>query len=117
MVVGMGLNIRSNDFPAELAEIATACDRHGARPVDRIELLIAWLRALDGWLDALDEVVAAAASRSATLGRRVRVERARDDFDGIATHMTGGGYLVVKRDDGTEQIVTAGDVLHLRAAW
>ena len=116
VVVGMGLNIRSNDFPAELAEIATACDRHCARPVDRIELLIAWLRALDGRLDALDEVVAAAASRSATLGRRVRVELARDDFEGVATGMTDEGYLVVTRDDGTERIVTAGDVIHLRAA-
>ena len=29
--------------------------------------------------------------------------------------MTPEGYLVVTRDDGTEEIVTAGDVIHLRA--
>jgi uncharacterized cupin superfamily protein len=28
--------------------------------------------------------------------------------------MTREGYLVVRRDDGREQIVTAGDVVHLR---
>src|SRR5207249_3260721 len=64
---------------------------------------------------ALDDAVAAAAARSATLGRRVRVELALDAFDGVATGMTPEGYLVVARDDGREQIVTAGDVVHLRA--
>ena len=72
------------------------------------------MHALDRWLGALDDVVAAAADRSATLGRRVRVELARDTFNGVATGMTPEGYLVVTRDDGTEQIVTAGDVIHLR---
>jgi BirA family biotin operon repressor/biotin-[acetyl-CoA-carboxylase] ligase len=113
VVVGMGLNIHSRDFPAEIAEIATACDRHAARPVDRAALLIAWLRAFDRWLDALDGVVTTAAARSATLGRRVRVELAHDAFDGVATALTAEGYLVVTRSDGTEQIVTAGDVIHL----
>jgi BirA family biotin operon repressor/biotin-[acetyl-CoA-carboxylase] ligase len=59
-------------------------------------------------------VVAAATSRSATLGRPVRVELVRDAFTGVATRMTPEGYLVVTRDDGTEEIVTAGDVIHLR---
>jgi BirA family biotin operon repressor/biotin-[acetyl-CoA-carboxylase] ligase len=115
VVVGMGLNLRSDAFPAEIAEIATACDRHGAHAIDRGDLLVAWLRALDGSLTDLDEVVAAAAVRSATLGRTVRVELARDTFTGVATRMTPEGYLVVTRADGTEEIVTAGDVIHLRA--
>ena len=75
------------------------------------------LCALDRRLDALDDVVAAAAARSATLGRRVRVELARAAFDGVATGMTREGYLVVTRDDGREQVVTAGDVVHLRWVW
>ena len=77
VVVGMGLNVRADAFPPELADLATACDLHAARPVDRGDLLVAWLLALDAHLDALDGVVAAAAERSATLGRRVRVELAR----------------------------------------
>ena len=114
LVVGMGLNLRSDAFPPEIAEIATACDRHAAHPVDRGDLLVEWLHRLDAWLGALDQVVAAAAAGSATLGRAVRVELARDTFTGIATRMTEEGFLVVTRDDGTEEIVTAGDVIHLR---
>jgi BirA family biotin operon repressor/biotin-[acetyl-CoA-carboxylase] ligase len=114
VVVGMGLNISSDAFPPEIAEIATACDRHTGVAVDRETLLGAWLMHLDAWLAALDRVVAAAAEHSATLGRDVQVELARDTFTGTATGMTPEGYLVVTRADGTEQVVTAGDVIHLR---
>jgi BirA family biotin operon repressor/biotin-[acetyl-CoA-carboxylase] ligase len=114
LVVGMGLNLRSDAFPPEIAEIATACDRHAATPVDRDELLVAWLVAFDARLGDLDAVVAAAAARSATIGRTVRVELARDTFEGVATRMTPEGYLVVTRAGGAEETVTAGDVVHLR---
>ena len=109
VVVGMGLNIRSDAFPSEIAEIATACDRHADHEVDREALLGAWLLHLDGWLAALDGVVAAAADHSATLGREVQVELAQNSFAGTATGMTPEGYLVVTRADGTQQVVTAGD--------
>ncbi|MDQ1479721.1 MAG: BirA family transcriptional regulator [Actinomycetota bacterium] len=114
VVVGMGLNLRSDAFAPEIADTATACDRHAAHAVDRAELLVAWLLRLDHWLGSLDHVVTAATSRSATLGRDVHVELARDSFSGVATGMTPEGYLVVTRPDGTEQTVTAGDVIHLR---
>jgi len=114
VVVGMGLNLRADAYPAELAGTATACDRHAAHSVDRDELLVAWLHAFDAHLDALANVVPTAAARSATLGRAVRVELAHDTFTGVATRMTEEGYLVVTRADGTAAVVTAGDVVHLR---
>ena len=114
VVVGMGLNVRADAFPAELADQATACELHSAGPVDRSALLVAWLRALDAQLDALSGVVASAAARSATLGREVRVDLAREAFRGVAKRLTPEGYLVVTTDDGDERIVTAGDVVHLR---
>jgi BirA family biotin operon repressor/biotin-[acetyl-CoA-carboxylase] ligase len=114
VVVGMGLNLRSGAFPPEIADTATACDRHSAHAVDRAELLVAWLLRLEHWLGSLDHVVSAATERSATLGREVTVELARNSFGGVATGMTPEGYLLVTRPDGREQTVTAGDVIHLR---
>jgi len=116
VVVGMGLNLRAGAYPAELAEVATTCDEHSDRAVARDELLTVWLRMFDGRLDALDDIVDAAAARSATLGREVRVELAREAFAGTATALTAEGYLVVTRADGTERVVTAGDVVHVRPA-
>src|SRR6185436_896802 len=113
VVVGMGLNVRADAFPEELADLATACELHTAGPVDRIALLGAWLQQFDHWLDRLDHVVTAAADRSATLGRRVRVELAREPFAGVASALTPEGYLEVRADDGALRTVTAGDVVHL----
>jgi BirA family biotin operon repressor/biotin-[acetyl-CoA-carboxylase] ligase len=103
VIVGMGCNVQPGALPAELREIATAVD------VDRVQLLLAWLRAYDARLHALDRVVADAVARSATLGRRVRVELARETFEGTATDLTAEGFLVV---DG--RVVSVGDVVHLR---
>ena len=103
VVVGMGCNVRPEALPADLADIATAVD------VDRAALLVAWLRAYDARLGALGSVVADAVARSATLGRRVRVELAHETFEGVATELTDEGFLVV---DG--RVVSAGDVVHLR---
>ena len=104
IVVGMGVNVRSDGLAPEVRETAAACD------VDRHELLVAWLCRLHTRLDALDDTVPDAIARSATLGRHVRVELARETFEGTARALTEEGYLVV--DD---RIVTAGDVIHLRA--
>jgi BirA family biotin operon repressor/biotin-[acetyl-CoA-carboxylase] ligase len=103
VVVGMGCNVQPDVLPDELWEIAAAV------PLDRARLLVEWLRAYDRRLAALDTVIADAVSRSATLGRRVRVELAHESFEGTARELTAEGFLVV---DG--RVVSAGDVVHLR---
>ena len=99
----MVCNVRPDALPPDLREIATAV------AVDRTTLLVEWLRAYETRLDALDRVVADALTRSATIGRRVRVELARETFEGTASTLTDEGFLVV---DG--RVVSAGDVVHLR---
>jgi BirA family biotin operon repressor/biotin-[acetyl-CoA-carboxylase] ligase len=103
VIVGMGCNVSPDALSEELAPIATAVR------VDRGQLLAAWLQAYDARLAALDSVVAEAGVRSATLGRRVRVELAAETFQGTAESLTDEGFLVV---DG--RVVSAGDVVHLR---
>ena len=103
VVVGMGCNVKPDALPPELAAIATAV------AVDRATLLVEWLRAYDVRLSALDTVVADAVARSATIGRRVRVDLAQETFEGTASALTDEGFLVV---DG--RVVSAGDVVHLR---
>ncbi len=53
---------------------------------------------------------------SATLGRRVRVERVGDVLVGDAVDLTDLGHLVVRTGDGASHVVSAGDVVHLRPA-
>ena len=103
VVVGMGLNVRADAFPPELARDRDRVRPARAAPVDRDELLVAWLRALDARLDALDDVVA---RRGRALGdarpARARRARARD----VRRHRDRADRRGLPRrhaDDGTEQ--------------
>jgi BirA family transcriptional regulator, biotin operon repressor / biotin---[acetyl-CoA-carboxylase] ligase len=55
-------------------------------------------------------------ARSATLGRRVRVDLGADDVEGTAVDVTDEGHLVVETTEGTRRTLAVGDVVHLRPA-
>ncbi|HEX6235736.1 MAG TPA: biotin--[acetyl-CoA-carboxylase] ligase [Acidimicrobiales bacterium] len=103
---------------AEVADRATALNWLGA-DVDRSELLVAFLRRLD---ERYRELVRAGPAttiadwrrRSATLGRRVRVDLGAHDVEGTAVDVTGEGHLVVETLEGERRTFAVGDVIHLR---
>jgi BirA family transcriptional regulator, biotin operon repressor / biotin---[acetyl-CoA-carboxylase] ligase len=133
VVVGVGLNVSwpslaagDGDGPAEpgladLADTATALNWLGAE-VDRVDLLVAFLRRLDARYgqmvasDSPDQVMAEWRRRSATLGRRVRVEVGPDDVVGTAVDVTAEGHLIVETLEGDRRTFAVGDVVHLRPA-
>ena len=116
LVIGAGCNVEWEAFPPELAATSTACNLEAGRGVDRGALLEAFLARLATGLDALEEVPERYRARLATLGRRVRVVRAHDTLEGVAVDVTGDGALVVRTDADGDELVTAGDVVHLRTA-
>jgi BirA family biotin operon repressor/biotin-[acetyl-CoA-carboxylase] ligase len=119
VVVGIGLNVSwPSDLPADLAEIAVAMNHVVDAPVDREDLLIALLSQLGPRYLALcagdrapllDEWRA----RSATLGRRVRVELGADDVVGTPVDVTDDGHHVVETLEGLRRTFAVGDVVHL----
>lgn len=121
LVVGMGLNVRWESFPPDLAEIATACNLESATPVERSDLLVAWLSETDALLSALAEdggvgLRDAYLDLSATVGRRVRVDLPARSFEADAVGIDEGGHLLVACDEGGTEVVAAGDVVNLRFA-
>jgi BirA family biotin operon repressor/biotin-[acetyl-CoA-carboxylase] ligase len=115
VVVGIGVNLDWPEIPAELAEIATACNLEGGRPATREDLLDAFLTRYAAALDDLAATRRAYARRLATVGRRVRVERPDSPLVGTAVGIDDSGRLLVDVD-GTTHAVAAGDVIHLRNA-
>jgi BirA family biotin operon repressor/biotin-[acetyl-CoA-carboxylase] ligase len=115
VVVGIGVNLDWPEIPAELADIATACNLEGGRPTTREELLDAFLTRYAAALDDLVETRRAYRSRLATIGRRVRVERPEAPLVGTAIGIDDSGRLLVEVD-GATHAVAAGDVVHLRDA-
>ena len=116
LVVGAGLNVQWDEFPPELATFATACNLEAGHPVDRQEILDAFLDRLGARVDDLDGTVAAYRDRLATLGRRVRVEQPDGELVGHARDIGSAGELLVQTGAGTVVAVHAGDVVHLRSA-
>ncbi len=116
LVVGIGVNLEWHDVPSELAAIATACNLEGGRPVDRADVLGAFLDRYAVHLADLGSAHARYEARLTTLGRRVRVEQTTGELVGVATGIDELGRLVVQLDAGGTEIVSAGDVVHLRPA-
>jgi BirA family biotin operon repressor/biotin-[acetyl-CoA-carboxylase] ligase len=129
VVVGVGLNVSwpepaAGDAGADelvaVADTAVALNWVGA-DVDRVDLLVAFLRRLDERYGELvgtgsAAIIAEWRRRSATLGRRVRVDLGGDDVDGMAIDVTADGHLVVETLDGDRRTIAVGDVVHLRPA-
>ncbi len=124
VVAGVGINVDwRGRVPADLADLAVALDEITAPhpPPDREDVLTAFLVALDRTYGSLvarpdghDVVREAWRCRSATLGRRVRVDLGADDVEGTAVDITDEGHLVVETTDGQRRELAVGDVVHLR---
>ncbi len=121
VVVGLGLNVNWPAVPSELEGIATSLNLVLGGAVDREELVGGLLVALDAtWLPRLEPAAPVSGfldayrDRSATLGRRVRVELPAGELLGVAAEVGPTGALVVVDDDGRSHEVTVGDVVHLR---
>jgi BirA family biotin operon repressor/biotin-[acetyl-CoA-carboxylase] ligase len=120
-VVGIGLNVSLRREEAPTAEATSLLLEH-ATTTDRTVLLREVLRVLDSlfaaWVatagDPNSGLAESYARRCSTLGRHVQVALPGGaSLRGEAVRVDAGGRLVV-RTDGREEVVGAGDVLHVR---
>ena len=122
VAAGIGMNVAwPDDLPDDLAEVAVAVSHISDRGVTTDAVLEALLDHLDGWYSKLvggetAEVLDAWRERSATLGRKVRVDLGADDVVGTAVDVTDSGQLIVETLEGTRRTLAVGDVVHLRPA-
>ena len=107
VVIGLGLNVASAPV-----EGATSLAANGSS-AERDDVLSTLLERLPALLNDPNLVREELRRRSATLGRRVRVERSGGDLVGIATDLTADGGLLLSLD-GSQVEVSVGDVIHLR---
>jgi BirA family transcriptional regulator, biotin operon repressor / biotin---[acetyl-CoA-carboxylase] ligase len=106
-VLGIGLNVTTSDFPAELAPTATSLALAGA-PLSVEDALARLLAALTHWLPRPpSEVLAAWRSRDALLGRSVRWEDG--GREGVARGIDPSGALIVETRAG-QVTLDAGEV-------
>jgi BirA family transcriptional regulator, biotin operon repressor / biotin---[acetyl-CoA-carboxylase] ligase len=108
-VLGVGLNVTTESFPADIADTATSLALAGVSATPE-SVLTELLPALSRWLDAPDEeVLSAWRSRDALKGERVRWS----DGEGIAAGIDDSGALLVQTANGPVTL-DAGEVHLLR---
>lgn len=115
VIVGIGVNVNTAEFPAELATIAESLGRLVGRELDRGEVLAAALNSLEPWFDTLAEqgpepIVAAWLTRAAHLGQRVRIDDAPRTHEGVMQGVAADGALLLCDDEGRELRVVSGDM-------
>jgi BirA family biotin operon repressor/biotin-[acetyl-CoA-carboxylase] ligase len=119
-VIGVGVNVNHENFPAELEDIATSLRRESGRTWVREELLVEFLRALEKEMGLLETELRGestgrgllerfAAASSWVRGKRVRVDES-GGYTGVTDGLDARGFLRVAGDDGTLHTVLSGGV-------
>ena len=127
VVLGVGLNVAPlQDVPPGAGGLAaTSLADAGATRLDRADLAIRLLTEVatldDAWRAAGGDPEAAGMHSEyvgycATVGDEVRVELPGRTLTGMATGVGPDGSLLLRTADGADHTVSAGDVVHLRAA-
>ncbi len=114
--IGVNLNVDRAEFPEEFRAHATSLASHTGRRIDRATFARCLYHRLERTLDACAQGGFAAVrggfeARFRMPGQRVRVQELDgSDIAGIALGIDADGALRVRRDDGREVRVVAGDV-------
>jgi len=120
VVVGVGINVNHEVFPAELETLATSLRRESGRRWKRELILIEFLRTLDREIALLEAELRGtpieggllkrfAASSSWVRGKRVSVDEA-GGYTGVTDGLDARGFLRVAGDDGMLHTVLSGGV-------
>jgi BirA family biotin operon repressor/biotin-[acetyl-CoA-carboxylase] ligase len=120
-IVGIGINIRSSNFPPELADTATSIEdqTHSTTnfPTETLTKYLSFhydvLQNENGPATIVDEWRKRSSYFS---GKQVRVKLENETLTGVTDGLEPDGALRLKKENGEIAIVQAGDVEQLRAA-
>jgi BirA family transcriptional regulator, biotin operon repressor / biotin---[acetyl-CoA-carboxylase] ligase len=116
VIVGIGVNVNQETFPAEICGVATSLRVAGGKRQSRVEILLRLLRefeadysrfVLQGSAAVVDKF---SEISSYARGKRVRVTTGTEIYTGVTAGLTPEGLLRVERGDGAILTVIAGDV-------
>lgn len=121
VVVGIGINLTSANFPPELKEIATSIENETGKKTDTQDILENLTKQFAKFYRIFSDVGGEVKIReewakrsSYFFGKSVRVRIENETIFGKTCGIEENGALRVKTDDGEIKIVQAGDVEMLR---
>ena len=111
-IAGIGINVNHTSFPAELASEATSLRLHTGAPVSSTGILLHLLPAIDAFVELDQDTILRLFTRASTYaaGRRVTVAQPDGIIEGTTAGLDPAGFLIVRKDDGTDTLIVAGGV-------
>jgi len=114
-VAGIGINVNHNSFPPELNGVATSLAewrKPSGAHIPREPIIAALLHAADEYLAYDTPAILRLFTRASSFatGRRVEVQQPDGVIRGVTAGLNPEGFLVVRRDDGTDTLIIAGGV-------
>lgn len=116
VVIGVGINVKQQEFVPEIADMATCLEQECGEPVSRARLVANVMKSFEAYYERFEQDgnLAGFLERYngllAGIGGEVRVLDPKGEFQGISRGITGTGELLVEREDGTVETVYAGEV-------
>jgi BirA family biotin operon repressor/biotin-[acetyl-CoA-carboxylase] ligase len=106
-IAGIGINVNRPSFPPELASGAASLQLES-----REDLIVALLASVDSFLEHDRETILRLFTHASSYaaGRRVTVNQPDGVISGITAGLDPAGYLIVRKDDGTDTLIVAGGV-------
>jgi BirA family biotin operon repressor/biotin-[acetyl-CoA-carboxylase] ligase len=120
VVVGIGINVNQERFPAEISSVASSLRKESGRTHSRLELLVRLLSQFEtDYNRFLREGAPFVVQRFLSVsnfanGRRVRVDSGQESYLGTTAGLSPEGLLLVEKDAGPLVTVIAGDVTEVR---
>ena len=120
VVIGIGINVNHQEIPDELRSIATSLRIEGGRVYSRAQILAALLREMEQHYELLlregNQAIIQrwTAVSSYAQGKRIRVLTGNGEFQAVTAGLEPNGALRVRRDDGREEPLVAGEIVELK---
>lgn len=122
VIVGIGINLKSSNFPPEIADIATSIETETRKSPDKNYLLENLTQFLQTFYTLLQSENGAEKIRqewtkrsSYAFGKPVRVKLENETIFGITDGIKENGALCIELSDGKIRVINAGDVENLRS--
>ena len=116
VAVGVGINVNTTEFPEEIRETATSLRLECGHAVRRAPLIAAVMERLEENYEIflktedLSGLIEKYSAMLVNRDRDVRVIGAKETYQAHAVGITPAGELIVRREDGTEEKINAGEV-------
>jgi len=116
-IAGIGINVNHTAFPDDVAALATSLRLQAGHPFHREEILLALLPAVENIVTRNKAAILQSFTHlsSYASGRRVQVDLPEGTIQGTTAGLDSAGFLIVRRDDGTDTLIVAGGVRAARS--